>query len=126
MGLVHYNELRAGAQEVVAPPVGLHEVRRDYDVRVAIEDGLACAQVTLQALGGTGEDLLRLDVELLAQLRLPLSGELGRAEYGEPVGLPPVQELAGDKARLDRLADTDVVGDQDAHRVELQRHQKRD
>ena len=91
MGLVHDHKLRAGAQEVVAAPVGLHEVGGDDDVGVAVEDGLAGAERTLQALGGAREDLLGVDVELVPELGLPLSGELGRAEDGEAVGLSPVE-----------------------------------
>src|SRR5215204_4922362 len=88
MCFVNDHELRAGSEEIVAPPIGLHEVRRDYDVGVAVEDRLPRPQRPLQAGGGAGQHLLRLDVELLAQLRLPLAGELRRAEDGEPVGLP--------------------------------------
>ena len=43
VGFVDYYQLRAGAQEVVATPVGLNEVGGDDDVGVAVEDGLAGA-----------------------------------------------------------------------------------
>jgi len=91
VGLVHYHELRAGAQEVVSAPVGLNEVGGDDYVRVAVEDGLAGAEGTLQALRGAGEDLLGLNVELVPELGLPLAGELGRTEDGEAFGLSPIQ-----------------------------------
>ena len=65
-------------------------------------------------------------MELLAQLLLPLLGQVRRAEDHEPVGLAAVQQLAGDEAGLDGLADADVVGDQQAHRVQLEGHQQRD
>lgn len=51
---------------------------------------------------------------------------MGWAEYGEPVDLSTVQQFAGDQACLDGFADPDVVGDQDAHRVELEGHYERD
>jgi len=91
VGLVHYHELRAGAQEVVSAPVGLNEVGGDDYVRVAVEDGLAGAEGTLQALRGAGEDLLGLNVELVPELGLPLAGELGWTEDGEAFGLSPIQ-----------------------------------
>ena len=68
---------------------------------------------------------LGVDVELVAHLGLPLLGEVRRAEDGEPLDLAPVEQLAGDEQRLDRLADADVVGDQQPDRVQLQRHQQR-
>ncbi len=48
-----------------------------------------------------------------------------RAEDSEVSGFAAVEQLAGDEACLDGLADTNVVGDQEAHRVELERHQER-
>ena len=65
------------------------------------------------------QDELGVEVELVAQLGLPLLGEVRRAEHGEPLDLAAVEQLAGDQQRLDRLADADVVGDQEADRVEL-------
>ena len=61
----------------------------------------------------------------VAQLALPLLGEVRRAEHGEALDLAAVEQLAGDQRGLDRLADADVVGDQQPHRVELERHQQR-
>jgi hypothetical protein len=87
VGLVHYYQLRAGAQEVVSAPVGLHEVGGDDDIRIAVEDGLAGAEGTLQALGSAGEDLFGVYVELVPELGLPPAGELGWTENGEAFGL---------------------------------------
>ena len=55
----------------------------------------------------------------------PLLDEVRRAEHGEAVDLAAVEQLAGDERGLDGLADADVVGDEQAHRVELERHEQR-
>ena len=91
-----------------------------------LEEGDARAAAALEARDGAREDELGLEVELLPQLLLPLLGEGGRAEDGEPVGLAAGEELGGDEARLDRLPDADVVGDEEPDGVELEGHQERD
>jgi hypothetical protein len=48
-----------------------------------------------------------------------------RADHGQTLHLAPVQQLARDEARLDGLADADVVGDQQSHGILAQRHQQR-
>ena len=67
----------------------------------------------------------RVDVELLRKLALPLFGQVGRAQHRDAADLAAVEQFAGDEARLDGLADADVVGDEHAHRVELERHHQR-
>ena len=64
-------------------------------------------------------------MELLRKLALPLLGQVGRAQHRDAADLAAVEQFAGDEARLDGLADADVVGDEHAHRVELQRHHQR-
>ena len=56
---------------------------------------------------------------------LPLLGKMRRAEHGQPPDLAAIQQFAGDDRRLDGLADADVVGDQEPHGVELERHHQR-
>ena len=90
-----------------------------------VEDGDAERQVALQALDGAGKDQLGFDVELLRKLALPLFGQVRRAQHRDAADLGAVEQLAGDEARLDGLADADVVGDEHAHRVELERHHQR-
>ena len=82
--LVDDDELRAGADELGAAAVGLDVLGRDDDERVGVEQRLADAEPALQAARGRGEDDLGVDVELLAQLALPLLGQVRRAEHGEP------------------------------------------
>ena len=65
-------------------------------------------------------------MKLVRQLRLPLLGQVGWAEDGHPPNLAAVQEFSRDEACLDRLADANVVGDQEADGVELQGHEQGD
>ena len=50
--------------------------------------------------------------ELGLQLVLPLQGHRGRRGYEHEVDPPAPQELADHQPRLDRLAQADIVGDQ--------------
>ena len=50
----------------------------------------------------------------LLEFALPLFGERRAAEYGKAVCVALLQQLGGDQACLDGLADADVVGDQQA------------
>jgi hypothetical protein len=51
--------------------------------------------------------------------------EMRRAQHREPSGKAPVEHFARDHRRLDRLADADIVGDQEPHRRLPQRHDQR-
>ena len=66
-----------------------------------------------------------VEVEARFELGDPLVDQVRRAQHGEALDLAAVEQLARDERRLDRLADADVVGDQQPHRIELQRHQQR-
>ena len=125
VGLVDDHELRAGADEVVAVTLGLDEVGRDDHVVVALEERLADPEAALQPACGRGEHELGVDVELVAQLGLPLLGEVRRAEHREPLRVPWSSSSRAISAGLDRLADPDVVGDQQPDGVQLERHQQR-
>ena len=63
-------------------------------------------------------------MKLGIQLRLPLLGQVGRAQDGHARRLAPVEEFPGDQPRFDRLSHADVIGDQKTHRVQLQSHQE--
>lgn len=73
------------------------------------------------AARGARQDELGVDVELVAQLGVPLFGQMRRTEHGRAVDLPTVEEIARDESRLDGLADPHVVGDQKPHQIEPQR-----
>ena len=59
------------------------------------------------------------------QLARPLLDEMGRAQDRETIRLAAIDQLAQDQAGLDRLADADIVRDQQAHDGKAQRHQQR-
>ena len=123
--LVDDDEVGGGAQELVAVAVALDEVGADDDVRVALEERLAQAQPALEPGRGRGQHADRVDVELVAHLGLPLVREVWRGEHADALDLAAVEELAREQQRLDGLADADVVGDEQAHRVEAQAHEQR-
>jgi len=47
-----------------------------------------------------------------------------RAEDGQPLAFAAVDQLTGDEEGLHRLSDPDVVGDEEAHRVQLEPHEQ--
>ena len=123
--LVHDHALGAPEREVLGASRGLDEVGGHHGERVPVEDRYAERQVALQAPDGAREHQRRVDVELLLELPLPLLGQVRRTQHRDTADLAAVEQLAGDEARLDGLADADVVGDEHAHRVELERHHQR-
>ena len=125
VGLVDDDEVGAGPDEVVAAAVALDEVDRHHRVRVHVEQRLAVEEAAFQAGGRRRQHELGVDVELLGQLLLPLLGQVRRAQHAHALRVALLQQLLGDQGRFDRLADADVVGDQQADRVELERHQQR-
>ena len=56
----------------------------------------------------------------------PLVHEMGRTEDDGAIDVAAVKQLASDEQGLDRLSYSDVVRDEEAHRVELERHEQRD
>ena len=126
VGFVDDHELGAGADEVLAAAVGLDEVRRDDDVRVLLKERAGRrGRPRSSRLAVEGRTSSACEVELRPQLVLPLLGEVRRAEHGEALSVAAVEQLASDQRGLDGLADPDVVGDQQPHGLELERHQQR-
>ncbi len=125
MRLVDDDQRRASPREAFPPLVGLDVIEADHGEGMRLEQGLRRRQASLEAGRAGGGHLDRIDVELGAQLARPLLDEMRRAEHGEPVGLAAVDQLAQDEAGFYRLADTDIVGDQQAHDRKPQRHQER-
>src|SRR5262249_32822291 len=83
-------------------------------------------QAAFQAGGTCSSHSHRLDVEAIVQLLQPLLDEMGRTENGEAPDLSAIQQLAGDHSGLNGLADSHIVGDQQANGTELKRNKKRD
>ena len=123
--LVDDDQLRAAQQELVAAPVGLDEVGGDDDVRVTVEQRLVQHEVAFEAADGAGQHQRGVDAELVAQLALPLLGQRRGAQHGQALHGALREQLGGDQAGLDGLADADVVGDEQPDGVLPQRHEQR-
>ena len=125
VGLVDDHEVGARLEEVVPPLPGLHVVETDDRVRVYREDAHTRWDAPLQPPRGPRGDGCGADVEADFQLGCPLVHEMGRAEDDGAFDVPAVDQLAGEEQGFDRLSDSDVVRDEEAHRVELERHEQR-
>jgi hypothetical protein len=123
--LVDDDKIRACPEKVVAAAFALDVVEANHGKRVNVEDAIARRQIALKPAGARTCYCNRMDLKLLGQLGNPLFDEMGRAEHSQPFDLAAVERLPRNQTALDRLADSDIVGDQDAHRVELQYHQQR-
>ena len=89
----------------------------------ALRPGLAAI---IKLIDGAGADDHRFEVELLGEFLLPLLAQVRRAQHAEAPDVAAVVQLAGNEQRLDGFAHPDVVRDQQAHRVQAERHQQRD
>jgi hypothetical protein len=125
VGFVHDHHFRAGPLELGAPALRFDEIRRDDDVRVTLKERFADAAMFFQAVDRRGQRQLGLNMELVAQFALPLRRELRRTEYGDPLDFAAIKQFARDQTGFNRLADADIIGDEDAHRVELEADQQR-
>jgi len=105
--------------------VALDVVETDDDDRVMLEKREARRQLALQSGDTGGGERDRQEMEMPVELGLPLLDQMRRTEHGEAGDLAAIMQLAHDQARFDRLADTDVVGDQQANRRLTERHQQR-
>ena len=124
VGLIDDDEFGTRPQKLVAAAVRFDEVKGDDDEGMVLEQGFSQRQATLQPGCRARKHQFRVDVELVAKLSLPLLGQLRRAEDREARHFATVEQFSGDERSFDRLADTDVVGNQDADGIELQRHQQ--
>ena len=123
--LVDDHEVGTRLEEVVSPLAGLHVVETDDCVRVHREDAHARRDAPLQAARAPGGDGGGADVEANLQLGDPLVHEMRRTEDDGAFDVAAVEQLARDEQGLDRLPHPDVVRDEQAHRVELERHEQR-
>ena len=89
------------------------------------EDAHARRNTPLQAPRAPGGDGRGADMEPDLQLGDPLVHEMRRTEDDGAVDVAAVKQLARDEQGLDRLPDPDVVRDEEAHRIELERHEQR-
>src|SRR6185295_12524379 len=66
----------------------------------------------------------RQQMESTVKLRHPLVDEMRRTQHGKTLDVATVEQFARDERSLDGLAHTDVVSDEQAYRVQLERHQE--
>ena len=125
MRLVNHHHLGAGAQEVVEPAIALDEVEAEDGEGIGVEDAHGVRQVALEPRRARCRDGRRSQGELGLQLGTPLIDQVRRAEDREALDLAAVDELAQDQAGLDRLADADVIGDQQPRGFLAERHHQR-
>ena len=123
--LVDDHEFRTGAQEIVAPPVGLDVVERDDGVRVDLEDGFPGPQSPFETSRRPGGHDFGVDVEFRGQFVPPLVAQMRRADDDGPFDFAPVDHLPRDQPRFDGFSDADVVRDEKADHVGLQGHEQR-
>ena len=125
VGFIHDDEIRAGAQKIMAAAVGLDEVHGDDDERIDIEDGLVGTQIFFETTGRAGKDQLDRDIKFGGEFLLPLFGEMGRTQDAEPGDFAAIEHFARDQTGFDGFADAHVVRDEQPDRVQLQRHEER-
>ena len=124
MRLVDDDEVRAGAQKIVAPPVRF-DVIEGYDrEEIGVEHRFVRAESPLQAGSRSRADHLGVEAELFGELLLPLFAQVRRADDGQPLDFSPVEQFSRNQARLDGFANAYVVGDEQAHRILFHRHQQ--
>jgi len=64
-------------------------------------------------------------VELVPQLALPLLGQRRRAKHRQALNFAAVKQLTRHQSGLNGLANTDIIRNQQAHRVQFEGHQQR-
>src|ERR1017187_8054906 len=125
MGLVNNHKLGTLEEKVLSASGRLDKVGGNNGEALSVEDRHAYRQVPLQALNSAAQDELSLNMKFLGQFPLPLLGQVRRAQHGQTADLAAIQQFAGDDRRFDGLADANVVGDQETHRIKLERHHQR-
>jgi len=124
--LVDDHEVGTMVEEVRAALLALDVIEADDGVWVHLEKAQSRRDAAFEAPGARRGDRDGLEVEAGFQLGDPLLDEVGRAQHDAAFDLAAVEHLAEDEGGFDGLADSDVVGDEQAHGVELERHEQRD
>jgi hypothetical protein len=126
MRFIDDDQVRAVKQEQVLVAVALQEIDVGDLRRIVPVDALHLCLTPLKLIDRAGADHHGFHIELLGEFLLPLLARVRRAEHAEAPDPAAVVQLAGDEQRLDGLAHTDVVRNQQAHGVQSQGHQHRD
>src|SRR5437868_2625147 len=121
---IDYDEWRADTDEFVTPCRLLDEVQANDGERMLLEQARTDAEATFEAVGARRGDGGRIDAEPAGEFSHPLVHEMRRADDREPRDLAAIEHLACDQPGFDRLADADIVGNEQTDRIELQRHEQ--
>ena len=126
MCLVDNHELRGCLTEHGRMRIGLDVVQRNDGERIVLKDcqGLIW-DAALKRCRRRSRHRLGHDVEVPVEFRHPLVDERRRTQHASTLDLTTVKELAQNEPRFNRLADTDVIGDQETGHGLLQRHHQR-
>ena len=124
--LIHDDQFRARAYELIPSPAGFDILRRDDNKRVQIEERLRHRRATFQPGGGGGQHKFGLNVKLVPQLALPLLGQRRRAKHRQALNFTAGKQLTRHQSGLNGLANTDIIRDQEPDGLDTQRHEQRD
>ena len=112
MCFVDDNEVRAMIKEDVALVVLLHIVDGDNLERNVTENILVRTQFLLQTTDSRRTDNLCFQSKLILDFILPLLTKMWQAYYRKTVNLVAIKQFLGYQQRLQCLADTNVVRDE--------------
>ena len=118
--LVDDDEVGTMVEKHVAAVVLLDEVDGDDLEGNVAKDVLVGTQPFLQSTDRRGTDNLGIKTKLVLDFLLPLLAEVGQTDHGETLYLVAVEQFLGNEERLKCLADTHVVGDEQAYLLLLQ------
>src|ERR1035441_6305214 len=104
VGLVDDHQFWTRAQKLIPAALAFDEIQRDDDEVVDVKERLSDPAVTFQAAGSTRQNYFRVNLKLVAKFRLPLLGELWRAQDSEASDFAAVEQLAGDQTGFHGLA----------------------
>ena len=125
VGFIDNHQLGSLLDEQIAATIRLHIINTNNLVGVVVVDTRIALDLAVEARLRTRANDHRLDIELLADLALPLVAEVWQADHGKASDPAALQEFAHQQERLDRLTDTNIISDEEAHDLLAQRHDQR-
>src|SRR4051812_48350315 len=112
---VYDDSFRAATREFVAAVIAFYVVQRHNGEEMRLEQGCALGKTAFEPARGAGSDSFGRKVKALAHLGDPLLHKVRRAEDGEASNLTAIVQLARNQERFNGLAESDVIGDEEAH-----------
>jgi hypothetical protein len=126
VGFVDDDALGSDGEEMFSVSLALDVVEADYSERVLLKETGSGGKGAFDASCAGGSQSDCSDMKAGCEFRLPLVHEVWWAQYGALRDLPSVEELAKDESCFDGFADTDIVGDEQSHHGQPQRHEQWD